>query len=65
MSYRKVLKKSGVYLWIRNSSKRLRQKQTELRRKQRIYKKLERKIRRMNGKRKQKEKLLKYLHQLR
>ena len=65
MSYRKVLEESGVYLWIYNSSKRLKHKRSEQRRKQRIYKKLERKIRRMNGKRKQKEKLLKYLHQLR
>lgn len=64
MSYMKVLKKSGVYLWIRNTEIRNCKKDLESKRKNKIYKKMKYKIQKLDCEKEQKEELLLYLQQL-
>ena len=64
MSYRKVLKVSGVYSWIQNSSKRKEQKRFERKRRKKMYIKMKRQIQMLDCGREQKEQLLMYLRQL-
>lgn len=64
MTYMKVLKESGVFLWIQNSPKRKVHKRSERKRRQKIGIKMRKTIRKLDCQQKYKNELLRYLQQL-